>query len=194
MMTRCKGETTFNAAVNHAVERLAKQTKHGGLALNCFQLGYDVRGILGAVCFTCDGLREAKAVGSGGGKPLDNFITHCTKGVKHEKDRSNIIAQIEALRADPRVELTRHALRRRTLRTLAPRRTHLSCAFACVHRSQGSSRHAPVCRTLRGRRRITARDDSPAVQDAARAPPGRLRAAARARLHSLGAAGPCNTW
>tara|TARA_B110001452_G_C15167675_1_gene405907 strand:+ start:320 stop:1084 length:765 start_codon:yes stop_codon:yes gene_type:complete len=128
MIKRCKGVAAFNAGIFNAAERLAAErlAKHGGLALNWFQLGYDQRGVLGIICFTCcGGLRKATAVGSGSSfGPLDAFIRHCTQASKHEKARANVVAQIEALCADPRLELTRHALHRRMLCT-APRTSEL---------------------------------------------------------------------
>ena len=111
MIARCKGEANFNKAVYHAASRLAKDTRIGGLMLNCFQIGFDLRGALGAICFTCDGFRKALTLGTGSGNPLDNFITHCTKAAKHETARNKIIAQIDALHADPRTELSRCAPR-----------------------------------------------------------------------------------
>ena len=91
MIKRCKGMVAFNVGIFNAVERLAKHAKHGDLALNWFQLGYDQRGVLGIICFTCcDDLRKATAVGSGSSSgPLDAFIGHCSKAAKYEKSRAS---------------------------------------------------------------------------------------------------------
>ena len=107
----CKGEVAFSKAASEALRRLARNTECGGLALNWVQLGFDLKGDFGAVCFTCnagggDAFKLGSAPRSG---PFQNLLDHCKKRPKHEKARNAILAQIDALLADPRTEVSRYA-------------------------------------------------------------------------------------
>ena len=97
LIARCKGEANFNDAAYSVLDRLARNDPVGELQLDWFQFGFDLYGKLGAICFTCDDDRKAKALGSSGsnGGPFNNFISHCiqtqTKAINtwFEKPDSN---------------------------------------------------------------------------------------------------------
>ena len=99
LMTRCKGgEASFNEAAFAALERLARTNVVGGVMPNFFQVGFDEDGTLGAVCFTCEDDRKAKALGSSvRAGPFGNLVSHCEKAKKHEKAREKLQAQIDEM-------------------------------------------------------------------------------------------------
>ena len=99
LMSHCKGgEASFNEAAFATLEKLARTNVVGGVALDWFQVGFDEGGTLGAICFTCDDDRKAKALGSSARRgPLANLVSHCEKAKKHEQAREKLRAQIDEL-------------------------------------------------------------------------------------------------
>lgn len=71
-------------------------------------------GVLGAICFTCDARNRTAfklgGVGQAGKNPFNSFLKHCTTGAKHGKARDKVGRQIDALLADPMVNMTRSAV------------------------------------------------------------------------------------
>ena len=96
LMTRCKeGEASFNEAAFAALERLARTNVVGG---DWFQVGFDEGGTLGAICFTCEDDRKAKALGSSArAGPFGNLVKHCETAKKHEQAREKLLAQIDEM-------------------------------------------------------------------------------------------------
>ena len=96
LMARCKGgEVSFNEAAFAALERLARTNVVGG---DWFQVGFDEGGTLGAICFTCEDDRKAKALSSSArAGPFGNLFSHCEKAKKHEQAREKLQAQIDEM-------------------------------------------------------------------------------------------------
>ena len=99
LMARCKGgEASFNEAAFAVLERLARTNMVGEVSLDWFQVGFDESGTLGAICFTCEDDRKAKAlVSSASSGPFNNFVKHCEKAKNHGQAREKLRAQIDEM-------------------------------------------------------------------------------------------------
>ena len=99
LMARCKaGEASFNEAAFAALERLTRTNVVGEVSLDWFQVGFDEGGTLGAICFTCDDDRKAKALGSNASSgPFNNLVKHCEKAKNHGQAREKLRAQIDEM-------------------------------------------------------------------------------------------------
>ena len=99
LMARCKGgEASFNQAAFAALDKLASTNVVGGVRLDWFQVGFDESGTLGAICFTCEDDRKAKALSSSARSgPFLNLFSHCEKAKKHEQAREKLQAQIDEM-------------------------------------------------------------------------------------------------
>ena len=95
MLKRCKGEAAFNAPVSDAIRRISRNEQIGGLALNWLQIGFDQRGVLNSICFTCNSSFKVGASQSNG--PFHNLFSHCEKGSKHEKGSTGYVTPRKAL-------------------------------------------------------------------------------------------------
>ena len=95
VITKCKSRASFDESVFHLVDRVSRL--EGGLTWNWFQVGFDLQGSLGVVCFTCDS-NKSLAIGSQPNSgPFNNFITHCAKGKAHAKAVAAAQRQVDGL-------------------------------------------------------------------------------------------------
>ena len=101
LLARCGGQNAFDKAVLDTCTRIQKLD--GALMWNWFHVGFDAKGKLGTICYTCNN-HSAFSIGSTHGNPFGSFIQHCQRSGAHKDARRKAQQDADALMATPHVE------------------------------------------------------------------------------------------